>query len=218
MKPISLFVIFVPLFGSMIVLAARAPVQPPPSQPFEFSDWPASMSKEPTKGLTLGTFRIRFEATTLAEVQRAAHAGSIEQQGDAGEHILWLCYTGKHRGISERIWIISSGEMGGAEHAVTAITATALNRADPNSGCPFLPTTMQPVSLDTPLWLGSSDAEVEGVLGSPSHSDGPWRSYDFKADSPSDCGGEGAQLGNWLVTKLKGGRVIAIYAGQVTSC
>jgi hypothetical protein len=218
LSPILRLLFFVPLFGATLALATRPPAQSPPRQPFEFSDWPATMTREPSKGLTLGTFRIQYEATTLAEVQRAARAGSIEQQGDAAENILWLCYTSKHRGSRVRIWIVSSGEMGGDQHAVTEVAATALNKDDRRDDCPSLPATMQPASLDSSLWLGSSDAELDRMLGSPSRSDGAWRSFDFEADRATDCGGQGSQLGNWLVTKSAHGYVVTIFAGQITSC
>ena len=83
----------------------------------------------------LGAFRIQFEKTTLREVQQAASSGSIAQQGDAAGHILWICYTAVHGGAKERIWIISHGEMGGPDHAVTEIADGAWNEPEANTGC-----------------------------------------------------------------------------------
>ena len=200
-------------------LVASAWAEPPPASPFDSEDWPPSLSREPTKGLMLGAFRIQFEKTTLRTVQQAASSGAIAQRGDAAGHILWLCYTASHGGANARIWIISHGEMGGPDHAVTEIVARSLKSPAATTDCPVLPNHLQPVSLDIPAWLGSTDAEFDRSLGSPSHVAGPWRSYDFQTTLPGhDCDGDGYDLGSWLVTQSQRGSVTAIYAGQVSSC
>jgi hypothetical protein len=124
------------LLLSAIAVVAIARAELPPSLPFEWTDWAASMKKEPTKGLDLGNFRIEFEKTTLSDVQRAVAAGTVNQAGDAAERSLWLCYSiVKHR-IPERVWIISDGEMGGDTHVVTGITATRTGTAPSAEDCP----------------------------------------------------------------------------------
>jgi hypothetical protein len=203
------------LIGAVVTFAASA-AEPPPHPPSQALDWPSSLDREPSKGIALGAFRVQFETTTLRDVQRAAFVGAIAQSGDAGEHMLWLCYTIKGPEVAERLWIISDGEMGGDTHAVTAIAARRLSRAAPTQGCPELPTAMQPVSLDANVWLGISDAQLEKELG-PSHSVGPWRSYRYQTKVPGQCEG-GYDMTNWLATKLRDGYITSLYAGQVTSC
>jgi hypothetical protein len=197
-------------FIAVVTFVAGAAAEPPPSDPFESVDWPASMPREPTKGVTLGTFRVEFEKTTLSEVQHAVKAGAIEQRGDAAEHILWLCYSITQ---SERIWIISSGEMGGREHAITEVAARRRNSENATSDCPSLPRGMRPASMDKRIWLGSTEAELDRTFGPPSQSRGAWRSYYFEIDVPRDC-----VEGNSLTIELEQGRVVALDAGQITSC
>jgi len=105
-----------------LLLAAVCAGAEPPHVPDGMIDSATPVTKEPTKGLTLGSFRIEFEKTTLTEVRTAASGGTVAQRGDAAEHILWLCYTSERPGAKERLWIISSGEMGGSEHDVTEIS------------------------------------------------------------------------------------------------
>ncbi len=180
-------------------------------------DWPASMKREPTKGIFFGTFRATFESTTLREVQKAASAGVEGHSGEGGERIYWLCYTAPRRGAVDKIWIISHGEMGGPEGRITAFAASRLANPTTSSDCPALPASMLPVSIDVYVWLGSSDAELGKHLGAPSHAEGSWKIYNFQTKVPGDCIG-GYDMGNFLFTNTVGGYITSLYAGQVTSC
>jgi hypothetical protein len=207
-------------FGALVSIAGIAGGDPP-SQPFSSFDWPATMEKEPTKGISLGAFRVLFETTTLNDVLRTVGAGQVARNSpnNVSEHILWLCYTALRNGIADRIWILSNAEMGGEAHLVTqVIAARAANDAVPTD-CPSLPNKMQPVSLDIPVWIGSSDAEAKAALGAPSHRRGGWSVFDFRTKTTDDgkCEG-GYDLGNWLLTKSVRGHVNMLFAGQVTSC
>jgi hypothetical protein len=203
----------------MTMLAMGARAEPPPSLPFTTVDWVASMPKAPTKGVSLGDFRIQFEATTLGEVQRAVSVGAVAQRGDAAEHALWLCYTVGDSGMPGRIWLISDGEMGGDAHVITGITVTRTADERPSPDCPALPSIMHQIHFDVPIWLGSEDAQIDAALGKPSHVQGAWKAYNFqtKARDDGQCDG-GYDMLNWLFTKSKSGKIISIYAGQVTSC
>jgi hypothetical protein len=209
------------LLGALVFIAPIASSEAPPTQPFTSIDWPATMSKKPTNGITLGTFRVQFETTTLSDVQRAAAAGQISQnsENNVAEHILWLCYTSPHSGAIDRIWILSDPEMGGDTHLVTGVTVARVAEGSTPSDCPSLPRTMQPVSLDIPVWVGSTDSVVTAALGSSSHRHGAWSWFNFQTKSTEDgkCEG-GYDLGNWLLTKSVSGHVALIFAGQVTSC
>ncbi len=187
---------------------------PPPAQPFDAISWKARSESKPASELRLGNFVIHFEETTLADVQRAVGAGSIDHQGDAGESIYWLCYTAKN----EHIWIVAHGEMGGSSHAVTGVSAQRSPGAKAENDCPLLPPKLLPVSLQQGLWLGFTETEASKVLGAPSYSEGAWRSFDYQAKIPGKCEPDGFDIGNWLLMKLNGGRADTIIAGQVTSC
>jgi hypothetical protein len=205
------------LFFAVATFVSTVNAEPPPSLPFESMDWPASMKKEPTKGITLGTFRVTFETTTLSDVKKAASAGAIAHTGDAGGSIYWLCYTTPHRDAVDRVWIISHGEMGGPEGRVTAFAGSRIDHGKATADCPLLPVKMQPGSLDVNVWLGASDAELQRHLGPPSHNGGAWKAYNFQTKVPGDCEG-GYDMLNWLFVKSARGQVTSIYAGEVTSC
>ena len=86
----------------------------------------------------LGNLRITFEKTTLNEVMLAVSAGTILHEGDAGDSVYWLCYGDPGAAHMDRIWIQSSGEMGGPDQAVTEITAERLHNSQPSADCPLL--------------------------------------------------------------------------------
>jgi hypothetical protein len=175
------------------------------------------MKSPPTKGITLGKLSVAFEKTTLADVRDAAAIGTIDHQGDASENTYWLCYCHTAADIAYRIWIASNGEMGGAEHFVTLIAAQRVSDAKPTKDCPSLPTKLQPISLDAPIWIGTTDRDVERALGTPSHRQGKWQQFDYRSKVPGQCQG-GYNMSNWLWTRIEHGRIGAIFAGQVTSC
>lgn len=195
-----------------LLLGAVSAGAEPPHDPVGIIDRATPVNREPTKGLALGTFRIEFERTTLAEVTHAASSGTIAQRGDAAEHILWLCYTVKRPSAKERLWIISSGEMGGSDHAVTEISAQFVDASTSTVDCPYLPAEMQPHLLGIPVWLGSADSDLQTALV-PSEPVRAWRSYRFVTDVGGDC----TEM-NWIGTKSAHGHIISIRAGQITSC
>ncbi len=201
------------------MVSVVASAEPPPQlSPFDDHSWKATLKAQPTHGANMGTYPIKFEATTLNDVQKAAAVGEIAHQGDAGDSIYWLCYTNKNQNQDERIWIISHGEMGGPEHSVTLISAQILPNAKATPDCPTLPANLKPVSLDNHLWLNSPASDLLKPLGTPSYQKGSWQSYSYQGKVPGDCDGGGFDLTNWLMLRLDKGRVTALHAGQVTSC
>jgi len=190
---------------------------PPPKLPSDNVSWPASMKRPPTRGIVLGKLSVAFEKTALAEVLEAAPRGFIQHQGDAGDSIYWLCYTRAGANVAYRLWIVSDGEMGGNKHAVTMVTAQRITDAEPTKDCPALPASLQPVSLDVPIWIGTTDREVERVLGPPSHRQGMWGRFDYQGKVPGPCQG-GYDMYNWLWTRSEHARISGISAGQVTTC
>lgn len=166
----------------------------------------------------MGTFRVRFERTTLDDIRRAASAGEIAHRGDAGESAYWLCYTNISPRRVERLWVIAHGEMGGPEHFVTNVSAELLPDGSATPDCPALPNSLKPLLLDNHLWLGASEGAAHAKLGAPSYRKGAWRSYDFQGKARGNCEGGGFDLISWLLLHLEQGQVNSLRAGQVTSC
>jgi hypothetical protein len=171
----------------------------------------------PAHGIFLGDFRIAFEKTTLDAVRARVGSGTVSHRGDAADSEYWLCYTVVTPRRSERIWIVSSAEMGAG--TVTDIDAITLLSSEASDDCPRLPPQLIPVTLDSKLWLGSSATDLARILGKPSHEAHPWQSYDFqtKVEENGKCEGGYDRL-NDLDVKLHNGLVVALSAGQVTSC
>jgi hypothetical protein len=207
------------LIGSLLSVSFTVFAQtPPPVAPLGAGNEAVTMTRPPSTGLRMGAFAVRFEKTTLGEVRRVASAGDIAQRGDAGERAYWLCYTNVGATQDERIWLVADGEMGGAEHHVTDVSAELLPEGGATVDCPALPDKLKPVSLDNRLWLGASEAGATGRLGASSHPQGAWRSYGFRGKLPGKCAGGGFDLSAWLLLRFQNGRVNALQAGQVTSC
>jgi hypothetical protein len=209
MKRSSLF------FVSFSIAFSATAAVPPPEGAFDTIVWPASLKAAPSKSATLGAFVIQFEKTTLAQVVTEASIGTIAHRGDAGGSVYWLCYS--QPSVGARIWIISNGEMGDDRHSVTGVVGEQLKTAQPSTDCPELPVQLRPVSFANHLWLGSTDVDIQRVLGVPSHQEGAWRTFDFQGKKKGKCEG-GYDVYNWLWTRSDKGRVSRIDAGQVTSC
>lgn len=191
---------------------------PPPAAPFEAMTWKATMKRNPSTGLRMGAFRVRFEKTILDDVRRAAARGEIAHRGDAGESVYWLCYTNVDGTLVERIWVIAHGEMGGYLHHITGVSAELAPNASATTDCPALPNNLKPLSLDNHLWLGASEADATTKLGAPSYQKGTWQSYDFQGKVPGKCDGGGFDLLAGVSLHFQNGRVNSLQAGQTTSC
>lgn len=203
----------------MTVLAGTALADtPPPAQPFNNMSWPALSKNMPTTGLTMGSFKVQFEETTLAMIISAAGSGKIEQQGEAGEHIRWVCYSIDNAKQNERIWIISSGEMGGSVHAITEVGAQVIQPQEKNDDCPSLPKSLQPVSFENGIWLGNTQDKALQTLGKPSHQDKSWSIFNYLGKISGNCQPDGFDVMNWFLFKSSNKHLTTIFAGQISSC
>jgi hypothetical protein len=191
---------------------------PPPASPFDAMTWTATRKAAPSSGVRMGTLFVRFEKTTLDDVRRAAAVGAIAHRGDAGESVYWLCYTSLSKTESERIWVVSHGEMGGPEHYVTDVSAEVLTNGSATADCPALPGRLEPLSLDNHVWLGASERAATRTLGASSFRTAAWRSYDFQRKVPGKCEGGAFDLSASLLLHFQQGRVNSLHVGQVTSC
>jgi hypothetical protein len=198
-----------------LIWFGAANAMPPPKYPLRDSiSWSQRSEDRPATQLMMGSFKVRFEKTTLGQVIRAAGIGEIEHRGDAAESIYWLCYTAP----DERVWIISGGEMGGRDHKVGQIVAQELRGVRSTKDCPALSSNLLPLHLDKSIWLGTTTEAATRDLGRPSHTDGSWQSFNYAGKVPGRCSPEGFDLLNWLLLKIEAGRVVELRAGQVTSC
>jgi hypothetical protein len=201
------------------LLAASCPwayaATPPPDIPESIS-WATSVSKKPTTVLKMGQLKVALEETTLLDVLVEA-SGDIAQHGDAGERALWLCYTVVDARRSARLWIISDGEMGGADHYVTSF-AMQVTAGGPTQDCPALREKLKPVSLSNGLWLGDAAAKPTSLFGRSTGQKGPWRGYLYRGKTAGQCAPDGFDVENWLVWTTANGVIETIVAGQVTSC
>jgi hypothetical protein len=206
---LGLFNIVLPAYAESV----HAPPPPTPNLPGK-----PDRRKDLDIGLQMGEFRLHFERTTLAHVQRLLGSGRIDTQGEAGEAILWLCYTVQGEKGDERLWIISGSEMGGSDHSVTSIVGESNVRDTPGELCPMLPTAMSPIAIGNGIWIGSSLQTVLKAFGSPTRKDGAWYVYLYEGKVPGRCQPSGFDRDKWLAMRVIEGRIVEIHAGQTTTC
>jgi hypothetical protein len=177
MKSYNLFTIS---FAILIMISTVSSADTfPPELPLSSHSVKTTLKEKVTGGMLMGTFRVQFEKTTLDDIRKITSAGEISHQGDAGDSVYWLCYTNQNAKQIERIWIISDGEMGGLNHAVTHISAEVLLNGQATTDCPYLPKNLLPLSLDNNLWLNSSTRDVLKT-GAPSFQKEAWRSFYYE--------------------------------------
>ncbi len=153
---------------------------PPPPAPRLSAQVPSTLARMPVSYLRLGILKITLEKTSLDRVREVVRTGSIGEQGDASEHIYWLCYTLQTKVGFQRVWIISSGEFGGPRHTVDTIVAASIeNVSVETASCPKLDAKFQPVSLDRRTWLGLSRNALVHQLGQPSLEDGEQLEFSY---------------------------------------
>jgi len=144
------------------------------------------MESAPASSLLLGTVEIAFDRTTLGNAMEQIKAGKIQNQGDAGESLYWLCYSNRTMTGWEQIWLLSHGEMGGDEHVIYGIAAKVSLSRPPVSSCPVLPDNLRPVQLDNGLWLGAQMEEMRQKLGKPSLEQKDWLYYQSRRELVGD--------------------------------
>ena len=202
------------LVGAVVFSSAFAGTPPPKDPLGDAISWPQISKRPPATDLVMGKLEVQLEITTLGDISAAAGRGAVSHQGDAGDSVYWLCYTLPH----QRVWILSNGEMGGPEHAVTEIDAEKINASASTKDCPDLPQSLEPISFHGGIWLGSDLTRVSRALGPPSYTKGQWQSFNYKGKVAGHCAPDGFDLMNWVLIKSESGRVVGIKAGQVTSC
>jgi hypothetical protein len=209
-KTIRLIFGVVALLVLQVPFAARAicGTVPPPNVP-NMDHVPSTMTAPPVSKVFLGGFEIEFERTTLAQVRSAIGVGVVRHQGDAASSEDFICYSDDP---GRRIWI-SSGELGGYEHAVTSIYATVSSAAPRNVDCPELPARFRSISIGKGIWLGSSTSSTERMLGNPSEKRNDWSFYSY---SGKVMAGEFDRL-TTLAVHVRAGVIVDLFASQSTT-
>ena len=191
------------ILGSLAAAAAHA--VPPPRSPIESVETIRS-GVEPAAGLVLGSFAIVFESTTFADVARLGHA-PIEQAGDAGGFVMWVCFTLSTE--RQRIWL-TSGPLGGRKYVTGSVAQVLPPGTTATPDCPELPTEFRGVQLDSDVWLGSALEELQRRFG-PSAQTGSIAYFAYLGkDRDYD-------VLSTLVVQLEDQRVVALYANRVTT-
>lgn len=190
---------------------------PPPVGDFTTVSYNAT--SKPVDGMKMGSLTIELEATPLGAIREAIGTGTIQYEGDGGESHYWLCYTTSTSQEHARVWIEADGEMGGDNHAITAIAAQLLDKEAATRDCPALPPKFTPLTFTHGLWLGQSTAAAAKALGTAPVSSGPWQFVGFQGKVPANCdGGAGADMLSSIEFKAPADRLTVILVDQVTSC
>jgi hypothetical protein len=162
------------LFFAGVLLPAVASAQEvPPTSPLR-DVAPMTLKTPPVATLRMGSLVVALDRSTLPSVQRTIASGVMSHAGDASESTHWLCYSLGAPGARQRMWLLSSDELGGPEHTIYGVVAKAIDRAVASPTCPELPRQFNPVALDVGLWVASGEREARARLGRPSVADGPW--------------------------------------------
>ncbi|WIW47118.1 hypothetical protein ML401_03060 [Bradyrhizobium sp. 62B] len=186
---------------------AQAP--PPPVDGHALERVSPTIKKRLATRFSLGAFAGRFEETPLGAVREAVGEGTIQHRGDAGDSIYWLCY----RRAQHRLWVVSSGEMGGPDHRVTEIVEELAEKdTEASTDCAIVPEKFGPLVFDGKLHLGMSRLEVVRALGPPSKSDAARMVYSH-AGKLADGFDETA----WLFLRFREEKLVSMRGGKTTT-
>ncbi len=221
-------VVLVGVFSAVFSFAAHCESVPPPTIAYDFGGTPVATKTDPVSFLRLGTYRVTLEKTTLSKVVAEIGKGEIEQQGDGGESIYWLCYTASKASNPYRVWIIASGEMGGPEHFVTEVIAQTIDvKGGSSTGCPELPARFRRANINNGVWLGTNTQQLKSGFGNPVSARGDMLTFLYERNFNSNDAFRGNlasgqtvaawDASSWLVVLLSKQRVTTLAAGRITT-
>lgn len=186
-----------------------AQTPPPPVDEHAFEGVPPTVVKRLATRFSLGAFAGRFEETPLGAVRETVGKGTIQHQGDAGDSIYWLCY----RRAQHRLWVVSSGEMGGPDHRVTEIVEEFTDKdTAASTDCAIIPEKFAPLVFDGKLHLGMSRLEVVKALGLPSKSDAAQMVYSHVGKLAG-----GFDETAWLILRFREQKLVSMRGGKTTT-
>jgi hypothetical protein len=176
---------------------------------------PATLKADPVQEIRIGDFKAEFEKTTLGEILNTIGIGSIQHAGDAGESQYWLCYSVPR----QRIWLISHGEMGGRDHALTQVhSISTVSTSHGNDACPQMPTRYKSISMNFG-WLGTSQKNLLKALGKPLGKKDSRLMYFYAGEKPGLYGGQSVEFDviGFSEVVIDDGKITSVFASHVTS-
>jgi hypothetical protein len=186
-----------------------AQTPPPPLDEHVLEQVSPTVVKRLATRFALGAFAGRFEETPLGAVRKAVGEGTIQHQGDAEGSIYWLCY----RRAQHRLWVVSSGEMGGPDHRVTEIVEELTEKdTETSADCAIIAEKFAPVVFDGTLHLGMSRQEVITALGPPSKSDAAQMVYSHAGKLA-----HGFDETAWLILGFREDKLVSMRGGKTTT-
>ena len=177
---------------------------------------PATLKVDPIQEIRVGSLKAEFEKTTLTEIRSAIGTGSIQHSGDGEERQFWLCYSLP----SQRVWLISDGEMGGGNHTLTQVHAISIkSTSQGNAACPQeIIARFRSISMNFG-WLGTTQKKLLKTLGQPSGRQDGRLMYYYAGKEPDYYDGK---LIEWDVTSyieatIVDNKVSSLYVSHVTT-
>jgi hypothetical protein len=211
MKRFLVFTLLFPALALAVFTAdgCSAQTPPPPFDEHAFERVRPTVVKRLAPRFSLGAFAGRFEETRLGAVRDAVGEGTIQHQGDAAGSIYWLCY----RRAQHRLWVVSSGEMGGPDHLVTEIVEELTEKdTGASTDCAIIPEKFSPVVFDSKLHLGMSRQAVNTALGPPSKSEAAQIVYSREAKLAN-----GFDKTAWLILRFREDKLVSMRGGTATT-
>jgi hypothetical protein len=211
MKRFLVFTLLFPLLALAVFTAhdCSAQTPPPPVEEHALERVPPTVVKRLATHFSLGAFAGRFEETPLGAIREAVGEGTIQHQGDAGGSIYWLCY----KRAQHRLWVVSSGEMGGPDHLVTEIVEELAEKdADTSTDCAIIPERFALLVFDGKLHLGMSRSAVVTALGPPSKSEAAQMVYSHVGKLA-----HGFEETAWLILRFRGEKLVSMRGGKTTT-
>jgi hypothetical protein len=173
---------FIKLFSLASMTLCMVPVgaKTPPPEPPTHVGYKGGTLNSPDMGASMGAMHIQFEKTRLRDIWETTLTGEVSHQGDAGDSESWLCFTARQSQQTERIWIVSDGEMGGTDQVVTALVAETIPKGAATKDCPMLPSKFTPIVFDNGVWLGQSSNELNRLLSGDILNRQSWGLWNFE--------------------------------------
>ena len=174
---------------------------------------PATLKADPVQSIRIGSFIAEFEKTTLGEIRDTLGLGSIQHSGDAAESQYWLCYSLPN----QRVWLISHGEMGGSDHALTQVQSISTSSPG-NASCPQIPKHFQTISLNFG-WIGTTKVSLLKALGPPSGIENGHLIYYYSGKKSGIYQGQSVEWDviGYVEAVIIDNKVSSLYASHVTS-
>ncbi|HEV7719449.1 MAG TPA: hypothetical protein VGO70_10800 [Arsenicitalea sp.] len=165
---------------------------------------PAPLPPGSVGSIKAGAMEIIFESTNLTDIQKT-FGGALHDQGEAGGHIIWICYGGGEA----TMWFYSDSEMA---HGTVSLVAVENRSPLAEWGCAAAPTGLTALDFGLP-GPGAPLSDITARYGSsPSDSNGR---FSYSGDTPLGDGSESVKFQE-LVFEAHDGVITAVAASQET--